>query len=57
MDELRIKISEEFSEQKKFEIARDNAMRREKEEEKRKDTIQLDEIAGQQVRRRKLEDQ
>lgn len=56
MDKLRDEIAAEFSEQKKFEIAKDNALKREEAEQNRKDTIVLDEIAQQQHRRKHKED-
>jgi flagellar protein FliJ len=52
MDKLRAEIAVEFGELKKFEIAQENARKREEEELKRKDTILLDEIAAQQHRRK-----
>ncbi len=51
----RDEISEAFSEQKKYEIAADNAKKRAAEEQNRKDTIALDEIAEQQHRRKAKE--
>ncbi len=51
----RDEISEAFSEQKKYEIAADNAKKRAGEEQNRKDTIALDEIAEQQHRRKAKE--
>ena len=45
-------IREKFSELKKYEIARDNRLKRAKEEADRKERILLDEIAGQQHRRK-----
>jgi len=54
--ELNAKISEAFSELKKFEIALENAKQRAEEAERNKETIQMDEIAGQQFRR-KMEEQ
>jgi len=56
MAELNIHIIEAFSELKKFEIALDNAKKRAEAEEKRKEAIQMDEIAEQQ-HRRKMEEQ
>lgn len=56
MDELNIKISEAFSELKKFEIALENAKRRADEAQARRETLQMDEIAEQQ-HRRKMEEQ
>jgi flagellar FliJ protein len=52
---LREQIADAYGELKKYEIAEENALKREQEEEKRKDTIQLDEIASQQHRRKKTE--
>ena len=49
---LRDDISEAFSELKKFEIALDNAKQRKKEDEARKETVMLDDIAAQQHRRK-----
>lgn len=55
MAKLRENIAEAFGELKKFEIAKDNAKKRVAEEQNRKDTILLDEIAGQQHRRKEKE--
>lgn len=55
MAKLAEEISVAFSELKKFEIARDNAEKREIAEQNRKDTIMLDEIAGQLYRRKQPE--
>jgi flagellar export protein FliJ len=52
MEKLRGQIAIEFGEMKKFEIAKANAEKRAEEEQNRKDTIVLDEIAGQQHRRK-----
>ena len=52
----RDEISEAFSEQKKYEIAQDNAKKRAAEEQNRKDTLALDEIAEQQHRRKTKEE-
>jgi flagellar FliJ protein len=52
----RGEISEAFSEQKKYEIAADNAKKRAAEEQNRKDTLALDEIAEQQHRRKAKEE-
>lgn len=52
MAALREEIAMEFGELKKFEIARENARKRAEAEASRKETIALDEIAGQQHRRR-----
>jgi flagellar export protein FliJ len=56
MDKLPLEISEAYSELKKFEIARENAKKREAAELNRKETIALDEIAGQQHQRKQTED-
>jgi flagellar FliJ protein len=55
MERLAIDISAAFTELKKFEIAQENAKNRAEKEVRRKETIQLDEIAGQQHRRKKDE--
>ncbi len=52
MTKLQEEIAEAFRELKKFEIAQENAKKRAQEEEKRKETILLDEVAGQQHRRK-----
>ena len=52
MAKLNNEITEAYAEVKKYEIAQENAKRREAEEEKRKETIAMDEIAGQQFRRK-----
>ena len=57
MAKLQVEITEAFGELKKYEIARDNAKAREKEEENRKETIALDDIAGTQHRRKEKETQ
>jgi flagellar biosynthesis chaperone FliJ len=49
---LREEITVAFGELKKYEIALENDRRRKLEEQNRKDTIVLDEIAGQQHRRK-----
>lgn len=54
---LKDEIAVEFGEMKKFEIALENAKRREREAANRKETILLDEIASQQFGRRKKETQ
>ncbi|MEQ1789666.1 MAG: flagellar FliJ family protein [Rickettsiales bacterium] len=46
--ELNKEIFEAFTELKKYEIAKENAKIRAQEEEKRKETLMLDEIASQQ---------
>lgn len=56
MAKLRDKIAEAFGELKKYEIALDNAKLRVKEDQNRKDTIMLDEIASQQHRRKEKQD-
>lgn len=53
MAKLADEIAAEFGELKKYEIALANAKRRATEEQNRKDTIALDEIAGQQFRKKK----
>lgn len=57
MAKLRDEIAEAYSELKKFEIAKENAKIKAAEEQNRKDTIMLDEIAGQQHRRKEKEAQ
>jgi flagellar export protein FliJ len=52
MAALNDEISEAYTELKKFEIAQENAKRRANEEERRKETILIDEIAGQQHQRK-----
>jgi flagellar protein FliJ len=56
IDKQIVKLSDEvaaaYSEVKKFEIAESNAEKRAEREVNRKETIELDEIAGQQHRRR-----
>jgi len=42
-----------FTELKKYEVAKENAMKRAAEETARKETIALDEVAGQQFQRKK----
>lgn len=54
---LRDEVAEAFSELKKFELAKENALKREKEEEDRKETIMLDDIASDQHRRKEKESQ
>jgi uncharacterized coiled-coil DUF342 family protein len=53
--ELNKEIFGEFTELKKYEIARENLKQRMAEEEKRKETLMLDEIAAQQFQRRMTE--
>jgi flagellar protein FliJ len=55
MDTLGNEIAEAFTELKKFEIAQENDRRRKLEIEKQKETLAMDEIAGQQFQRRKEE--
>lgn len=55
MARLQGEIAEAFREVKKFEIAQDNIKKREADEEKRKETILLDEVAGNQHRRKNEE--
>ncbi len=50
--ELNKEIFAEFTELKKYEIALENQKLRMREEEKRKETLMLDEIAAQQFQRR-----
>ena len=45
--ELALEITEKFSELKKFEIARDNRLKRMKDEAERKERIMMDDIAIQ----------
>ncbi len=52
MKKLNEEITEAYGELKKFEIAQENAKHRADEEEQRKETILMDEIAGQQHRRK-----
>jgi len=56
MDKLSQEISEAYSELKKFEIVHENTKKREAAELNRKETIALDEIAGQQHQRKQTED-
>jgi flagellar export protein FliJ len=51
--ELNKEIFDAFAELKKYEIAKENAKQRAREEEKRKETLMLDEIAAQQYQRKK----
>ena len=55
MMKLQAEIADAFREVKKFEIAQDNIKKRAEEAEKRKETIMLDEVAGQQHRRKQEE--
>lgn len=50
--ELSLQITEKFSELKKYEIARDNRLKRQKEEADRKERIMFDDIAIQQHSRK-----
>ncbi len=50
--ELNKEIFEAFAELKKYEIAKENAKQRARQEEKRKETLMLDEIAAQQYQRK-----
>jgi len=52
MAKLNAEITEAYGELKKFEIAQENAQRRADEEDRRKETILMDEIAGQQHQRK-----
>jgi len=56
MAKLNDEIIEAFAELKKIEIALENAKRRAAEEERRKETVLMDEIAGQQFRQKKGEE-
>lgn len=56
MAALNTQIAEAYSDLKKFEIVLANAKKRAEEEQRRQETIEMDEIAGQQFRR-KMEDQ
>lgn len=51
MDALREEIAEAFSEVKKYEIALEKAHERERAEQQRKETIEMDEVASQRARR------
>lgn len=59
LDKQILKLNDEiaaaFAEVKKFEIAKENRKRRALEEQSRKETIMLDEIAGQQYTRKQKE--
>lgn len=57
MAALRDEIANAFADVKKFEIAEENAKKREEAERNRKETIMLDDIAAQQYTRRQTEDQ
>jgi len=52
MEKVREDIMEGFSELKKYEVARDHAKARERQEQERKETKLLDEIAQQQFIRK-----
>jgi len=56
MEKLRDEIAIAFGELKKYEIALENSKARAKDEQNRRDTIQLDEIAGQQHRRKETQE-
>ncbi len=49
---LNKEIFEAFTELKKYEVAKENAKQRMREEEKRKETLVLDEIAAQQYQKK-----
>lgn len=55
IEKMRDQIAEAFGELKRYELAKENAKQRAKEAQARKDTIMLDEIAGQQFRRKQTE--
>ena len=55
MMKLRDDITAAFGELKKYEIALENSKKRAAEEQNRKDTIMLDEVASQQHRRKEAE--
>lgn len=55
MGKLGSEIAAAFAELKKFEIAQENARKRALEAEKRRETVDMDEIAAQQFQRRKEE--
>jgi flagellar export protein FliJ len=57
MAALRDEIANAYTDVKKFEIAEENARKREEVEQNRKETIILDDIAAQQYTRRQTEDQ
>lgn len=48
IEEKRVAIAEEFSEQKKYEIAQENMKKRQQEEEKHRQQSRFDEVANQQ---------
>lgn len=52
INNLNKEIFEAFTELKKYEIAKENAKLRQREEANRKETIMLDEIASQQYQRK-----
>ena len=52
---LNEKIMVAFGELKKYEVAKENAIKREEEKQKRIETIMLDEIASQQFHRKHTE--
>lgn len=55
MQKLADDITVAFAELKRYEIALEAAVKRQKEDQARKDTIALDEIAGNQHRRKQTE--
>lgn len=57
MDQLRDEITVAFGEQKKYEIALENAKQRKREEQNRKETLLLDEVAAQQHNKKQKEEQ
>ncbi len=57
MAKLADDIAVEYGELKKYEIARENGEKRAQAEQNRKETITLDEIAGQQHRRKQKNEQ
>lgn len=57
IDTLREKIAVAFSEVKKYEIALQNAQRREEHEALRKENIAMDELAGQQFQRNHINEE
>lgn len=56
IDKLAEEIMVAYTDLKKYEIAKDNAMKRAKAEADRKETIMMDEIAGQQFLRKMKEE-
>ena len=57
MDALRETIRDAFTEQKKFELALENHEKREREKSERRETAEMDEVAGNQHTRRQEEHQ